>query len=352
MTVLTDAFSRRCLALYLTFDAPSYRSCMMILRDCVWRQGRLPQMVVIDGGPEFQSTYFETLLARYECTKKTRPPAQARFGSVCERLFGTTNTQFIHNLSGNTQITRNVRQVTKGNDPAGQAAWTLGCLYDYLSIFLFEVYDTIQHPALGQSPRDAYLRGLQNTGFRSNRVIAYDQEFLMASLPTTSRGSAKVSPGRGVMLHRIYYWAETFRDPTVENRDVAVRYDPFDIGTAYAFVRNRWTECHSEHYVMLQDRSEKEVLLASKEIRRRKQLHSRERFTLTARKLADFLGAADTEEKCLIQRLRDKESRSIRQSGTAVVSSSSFQMESPPESTEQVIATPLPAKATAVYGGF
>jgi putative transposase len=154
MTILTDAFSRRCLALYLTFDAPSYRSCMMILRDCVRRHGRLPQVVVIDGGPEFQSTYFETLLGQYECTKKTRPPAKARFGSVCERLFGTTNTEFIHNLRGNTQITRNVRQVTKGNEPVGQAAWTLGCLYDYLSRFLFEVYDTIQHPALGQSPRD------------------------------------------------------------------------------------------------------------------------------------------------------------------------------------------------------
>jgi hypothetical protein len=85
MTILTDAFSRRCLALYLTFDAPSYRSCMMILRDCVRRHSRLPQVIVLDGGPEFQSTYFETLLARYECTKKMRPPAQARFGSVCER---------------------------------------------------------------------------------------------------------------------------------------------------------------------------------------------------------------------------------------------------------------------------
>jgi transposase InsO family protein len=82
---------------------------MMILRQCVRRHGRLPQILVIDGGPEFHSTYFETLLARYEVTKKTRPPAQARFGSVCERLFGTTNTQFIHNLRGNTQITRNVR---------------------------------------------------------------------------------------------------------------------------------------------------------------------------------------------------------------------------------------------------
>ena len=94
----------------------------MILRDCVRRNGRLPQVIVIDGGPEFQSTYFETLLARYESTKKTRPPAKARFGSVCERLFGTANTQFIHNLRGNTQITSNVRQVTKGNAPVGQAA--------------------------------------------------------------------------------------------------------------------------------------------------------------------------------------------------------------------------------------
>ena len=161
MTILTDAFSRRCLALYLTFDEPSYRSCMMIMRDCVMRHNRLPQIIVVDGGPEFKSTYFETLLAEYECTKKTRPPAKARFGSICERLFGTTNTQFIHNLRGNTQITRNVRQVTKSNKPAGQAVWTLSALHTYLSSFLFEIYDTIEHPALGQTPRDAYIIGLK-----------------------------------------------------------------------------------------------------------------------------------------------------------------------------------------------
>lgn len=33
-------------------------------------------------GPEFCSTYFEALLARYECIKKARPPAKARFGVV------------------------------------------------------------------------------------------------------------------------------------------------------------------------------------------------------------------------------------------------------------------------------
>jgi len=34
-TFLTDAFSRRLLVVYLTFDPPSYRSGMMALRECV-----------------------------------------------------------------------------------------------------------------------------------------------------------------------------------------------------------------------------------------------------------------------------------------------------------------------------
>jgi hypothetical protein len=45
LTLLTDAFSRRILAVYLTFDPPSYRSCMMVLRQCVRLHGRLPQII-------------------------------------------------------------------------------------------------------------------------------------------------------------------------------------------------------------------------------------------------------------------------------------------------------------------
>jgi len=179
LSILTDAFSRRFLAFFLTFDAPSYRSCMMVLRQCVFRHGRLPQIVVVDGGREFGSTYFETLLARYECIKKTRPPAKARFGSLCERLFGTANTQFIHNLQGNTQISRNVRQVTKGVNPQGQAVWMLKELQEHLAAYCYEVYDTMDHPALGQSPRDAFQTGLAATGQRPHRIIPYDREFMI-----------------------------------------------------------------------------------------------------------------------------------------------------------------------------
>src|SRR5947207_12777568 len=63
---------------------------------------------------------------------------------------------------------------------------------------------------------------------------------------------------------------------------------------------------------------EGKVMLASKEVRLRRQLHSQERFTLTARKLADFLGSAEAEEECLVQRLRDRESKSIRNNGPGV----------------------------------
>ena len=61
-------------------------------------------MLVVDGGKEFHSIYFDTLLAKYKVTKAQRPGAKPKFGSVCERIFGTTNSEFIHNLLGNTQI--------------------------------------------------------------------------------------------------------------------------------------------------------------------------------------------------------------------------------------------------------
>ncbi len=62
-TFLTDAYSRRILACYLTYDPPSYRSVMMAMRICVQRHQRLPQECFVDRGPEFGSVYFETLLS-------------------------------------------------------------------------------------------------------------------------------------------------------------------------------------------------------------------------------------------------------------------------------------------------
>src|SRR6266496_6086143 len=99
-TFLTDAYGRRILACYVTYDPPSYRSAMMAFRLCVKQYGRLPQELVVHRGPEFGSVYFQTLLTRCFVTKLERPAEQPRFGSVIERLFGKTTTELIQQLRG------------------------------------------------------------------------------------------------------------------------------------------------------------------------------------------------------------------------------------------------------------
>ena len=349
LTLLTDAYSRRMLAFYLTFDPPSYRSCMMALRECVRRFGRIPQILVVDGGREFEGTYFETLLARYECTKKTRPPAEARFGSTCERLFGAANTQFIHNLSGNTQITRNVRQVTKSVDPKGHAIWPLAELHSRLAEYFYEVHDTISHPALGLSPRETYENGLASGGTRAHRMSAYNDEFLMMTLPTTSKGTAKVTISRGVKINHVYYWCEAFRQ--TEGEVVPVRYDPFDAGVAYAFVRKQWLQCHSECFTAMKGRTEREIMLASAELHRRNRNHAGT-FHITARRLAEFLESVEAEELLLTQRLRDAENRPIR---LGIVSNTGTQDAQTPETAVSGDRPPPPlddGAACEVYGAF
>jgi hypothetical protein len=277
---------------------------MLTMRECVRRFGRLPQTLVVDGGREFQSTYFETLLAVYECVKKTRPPAKARFGSVCERLFGTANTQFVHNLQGNTQSTRQVRQMTAAVNPRTHAIWTLEALAQRVREFAYEVYDTAPHTALGLSPREVFTQGMATSGARTHRLIPYDEHFRMLTLPTTYKETATVSPGKGIRLHYLYYWADAFRDPLVERTRVPVRYEPHDVGIAYAFVHHRWVRCTSEHYRIFRGHSAEEVQLAAAELQQRRRKLAQES-AITARRLAAFLTSVEAEERLLAQRLRD-----------------------------------------------
>lgn len=309
-TFLTDAFSRRLLAVLLLYDPPSYRTDMMILRDCVRRHHRFPQTIVVDGGKDFHSLYFDSLLAAQECTKRIRPAGKSRFGSVIERLFGVSNQQFVHNLQGNTQITKNVRQMTGSVAPATQAIWTLPLLYERLCEWAYEVYDTSFHGRLEQSPRAAFESGIQMAGDRLHRMTRYDEAFRLLTLPTTRSGVARVIPNNGVKINNRYYWANAFRNAELGNTRVPVRYDPYDAGQAYAFVKGVWVKCHSEHYHVFQGRTEREIMLASSELRKR-QSRGGSVFNASAKKLAAFLTSVEAQETLLAQRLRDLETKKV-----------------------------------------
>jgi putative transposase len=311
-TLLLDAYSRRILAVYVTYDAPSYRSAMMALRLCVQRHQRLPQELVVDRGAEFGSVYFETLLARYFMTKKERPTQQPRFGSVVERLFGTTTTTFLNQLLGNTQATKTPRQMTREVDPKRLAVWTLERFAARLSEWAYDVYDQLEHPALGQSPRDAFAYGMQLAGGRLHRLIAYADEFLMLTRPTTRTGHAKVDPSRGLTVNWLHYWHPAFRTPQVARSAVPIRYEPFDMSVVYAFVEGQWLECVADDFAQVHGRSEREWQLILEEWRQQQRQHGQKRVRVNGALLAQFLADIAAEEQVLLQRQRDLEGQAIR----------------------------------------
>jgi putative transposase len=312
-TFLTDAYSRRILACYVTYDPPSYRSVMMVFRECVRRHQRLPQECMVDRGSEFGSVYFETLLARYFVTKKERPASQPRTGSVIERLFGTVTTQLLHQLLGNTQASKQPRLLTREVDPRRLAVWTLPRFSARLCQYAYEVYDQMDHQALGQRPRESFAQGMQLAGLRTHRLVPYSEEFLLLTCPTTRTGCAKLDRARGILVNGLRYSHPLMRSSRDGGTCVPVRYEPFDMSRAYAFVEGQWLPCTADAFLQVQGRSEREWELILSEWREQQRQHGKKRVTVNGPLLAQFLQEIMTEERLLLQQQRDHEGQAIRE---------------------------------------
>ncbi|MCC6415624.1 MAG: DDE-type integrase/transposase/recombinase [Opitutaceae bacterium] len=302
-TLMVDAFTRRILAISVSFSNPSTLSCMRIIRDCVRRHNRLPQTIVVDNGKEFESTYFESLLANFSIHKKSRPSGNPRFGSVCERLFGTINSEFILNLIGNTKHMKNARLVTKSFDPKKSAIWTLEQLTVALAEFCFEIYDTTPHPAHTLTPRDAYHKGMLLGGERNHTLIPYNTTFETLTLPTNQSGTAKVHSQKGIHLNYLDYWCDNFVSPRIHGTKVSVLYDPDNISIAYAFVDGKWRECRCRNAYLFLQSSVSSIKAAADELRKRKSNHAKSRKP-TARQIAVFMKENAEREDILLERAR------------------------------------------------
>src|SRR6266851_1108760 len=318
-TFLTDAFSRRLLAVSLTYDEPSYRSCYLVLLECVRRWSRLPDVIVVDGGSEFRSLSFETVAAACGMTIRQRPVAAARHGSVIERLFGTSNTRFVHSLIGTTAIAPKPRQRTRRHDPARLAVWTLADLDEALRTWAYEVFDAADHPSLGHSPRSAWLQAVDRVGARQAGVRSVSlEDFRLLAMPSTPKGTATVTH-QGLQVNSLLYQGLAIRDRSLRGHAVPVRLDPWDAGTIYAYVHGVWEPCTSTYYAIFQGHSWKEIGVLTQELnqQRRRGEHQRR---VSARQLAEFLlGIWEREgayaERVRHQRDRDLEMTSLRAAG-------------------------------------
>jgi putative transposase len=218
-------------------------------------------------------------------------------------------TEFLDHLLGNTQATAEPRQMTKATDPRNLAIWTLPALAERAQQWADEEYDTIRHPALGMTPREAYELSIKRDGERLHKDLSYDETFCMATFPTTRKGTALVRPGVGVRINYLDYWCEAMRDATVEGTQVKVRYDPFDVSVGYAYIDGRWRQCFTP-YDEFAGCSERELQLLASEVRQNNRLqYGREQVEITQKQLADFRRENATKEVILRQQRHDRETR-------------------------------------------
>lgn len=338
LTIATDAYTRRILAVYLSFDSPSIRTLMMVIRIIAKRYKRMPDWVICDHGSEFESKYFKAIMASFGTSIKFRE--KARDGGVIESMFKVINKLFVHTLMGNTQIRVRVREVTKLVDPDNLAIWFLEALYVAFDMWADELYDNSEHPALGESPKEAVERAPSTVGERKYlNVIKYDKIFTWLTMPWTKQKFHTIVRNRGIKFNYTYYWSDAMRDYIEDKQPlesktatgntekggnqkrvkrkksgtkVEVRYDPFNIGIVYALIRGRWEPCYSEYYSELRDHSFKELEVATEELRRQKKQSNSRRRTITGKQIAIFFKSVRGQEVLLEQATRDLEAAAIR----------------------------------------
>jgi putative transposase len=149
------------------------------------------------GGSDFNSVYFEALLAYYNITKLERPAADPRAGSVEERLFGKTKTAFIDNVLGNTKALKNPREMTRSVDPRRKATWTLAAFYRRLCQWFYDVYDNNYHTTLERTPREEYEAGIILSGVRPYRDVDYEVDPLLEGTQTWKLSQWRLHQKRG-----------------------------------------------------------------------------------------------------------------------------------------------------------
>ena len=178
--------------------------------------------------------------------------------------------------------------MTRDVDPRRLAVWTLERFAARFCEYAYEVYDQMDHPALGQSPREAFAQGMQLAGMRTHRLIPYSEEFLILTCPTTRTKYAKLDAARGVVVNGLRYYHPLMRFSKEAGKPVEVRYEPFDMSRAYAFVDGQWLTCAADAFLQVQGRSEREWGLILDEWREQQRVHQRKRVGIDSTRLAAF----------------------------------------------------------------
>jgi hypothetical protein len=87
------------------------------------------------------------------------------------------------------------------------------------------------------------------TGERRHRLLPFDHEFLILTMPPTKKGTTKVQPGGRVKIDYDYYECDDLE--ALVGSSVETRFDPLNIMYAYARIKDKWVRCVCRKYLSL-----------------------------------------------------------------------------------------------------
>lgn len=261
-------------------------------------------------GTDFHASAFVSFLRGRGTKLRFRPAGQPRHGTVLERMFGRVHTEYISNLAGNTKATKNVRSVTGSHLPEKLAEWNIQQLYYGIQHWATEYYDQQRHPALDESPSDAFQRGMRESGRREQTHILFNRDFLIATCPPVDRtGTRDVNRQRGVKVGDRFYWSEAFRSSNVAGKKLPVRYDPWDASSVYVWVKDQWHQAVCRTLLGLGQMTEVEQKLLSQEFGRRTK--TKEADPHARQRLREFLQVFTPKGAMAMELERQAENKSL-----------------------------------------
>ena len=311
LSIAFDANPRYVLGWVISFRAPDSSTTLSLLRQVAQTHKRLPVTLVVDNGADLRSRSLDQLCAAYNIVKRLRPPGQPRFGSVCERMFGTMNTQFFHTLRGNTDMMKQVRTVTGKALPADVSRWCLRELKTVLQVFIDQVYHQNPHPGLdGRSPSVAFQAGLKKHGYRATRVVADDQTLEILTCPLVKNYTRVLNRKNGVKVLEQQYHAIELMDPKYSGQEVTVRQDPMNMDHVWVQIERRWIKALRTGRTEGRGLNAWEADLYAKELVARKLLTTKQAKDIgrvsRESELCNLVAKLETEQNKTFRRLREE----------------------------------------------
>lgn len=257
LSIMYDGHSRTILAVYISFEKPSYRSTMMLLRECYRRFKRLPVFLVVDHGPDFESTYFDSTLADLGLNKRRRPKCASRHGSIIERVFGTTESELIHTLAGNKQLQKLGRGQSTTHKSEKFAAWTPDEFNSRLKDYAYLHYPTINRRGISETPQNRWDCSLKKFDEMPGIKVLSEASFFISTLPDADGKEFKsLRKNQLIFRNTTYILSKKVAGYSGGKIQVRVKYNPYDYCHIWALVAGCWVrmatndvlvrECHDK----------------------------------------------------------------------------------------------------------